>query len=224
MEDEEFQRAVEEVGNSRIKCEACNVLFRPDIRLTGPGYDEDLMTAYLDKAFSRITQLGAKVVVLGSGGARRVPPDFDMEEGRRQFLHAAGVVGDMAAKYGLTITLEPLNQKETNLLISVREGIELAKAVNHPNVQLLADFYHMRMEEEPMSVLESAGGLLQHTHIAKGHERTYPLSHEEDIYSEFFAALHKIGYDNRVSVEGRTDDIAKDGPAALSLLKELYSR
>jgi D-psicose/D-tagatose/L-ribulose 3-epimerase len=221
MEEEEFRRAVEEVGSSPIKCEVCNILFRPDIRLTGEGYNEDLMAAYLDKAFARIIQLGTKAVVLGSGGARRVPPDFDMAEGRRQFLRAAKVVGDIAAKYDLVITLEPLNQKETNLLLTVKEGIDMVKELNHPNVKLLADFYHMRMEEEPMSILESAGELLQHTHIAKGHERTYPLSRDEDIYDEFFTALHNAGYDSRISVEGRTEDIEKDAPVTLSLLKEL---
>lgn len=221
MDEEQFGQAVELVNDSPIKCEVCNVMFRPDVRLTGTGYDEEAIISYLDRAFNRIVQLGTEVVVLGSGGARRVPEDYDLEAGKKQFIHAARVVGDVAARYNLIITLEPLNRRETNIITTVKEGIEFAREIDHPNVKLLADFYHMRMEDEPMSILETAGDLIYHTHIAQGRERTYPLSREEDIYEEFFAALRNIGYDRRISIEGRTDDVSKDGPGALSLLRSL---
>lgn len=221
MDEEEFLKAVDTVNNSPIKCEVCNIMFRSEVRLTGSGYSEETIIAYLDNAFSKIVQLGTEIVVLGSGGARRVPPDFDLHEGKRQFFHAAKVVGEIAAKFNLIIALEPLNQRETNIITTVKEGVELVQELNHPNVKLLADFYHMRMEDEPMSIIETAGNLLYHTHIAQGHERTYPLSQEEDIYDEFFSALRNAGYDKRISIEGKTEDITKDGSAALSLLRSL---
>ena len=221
MEEDDFLKAVENVKNSPIKCEVCNILFRPGIHLTSSEYDEEEIKAYLDRAFSRIVQLGTHTVVFGSGGARRVPPEVDLARARKQFLRAAGVVGEMAAKYNLIIALEPLNKKETNLINTVREGIELVRELNHPNVKLLADFYHMRMENEPMSILEEAGDILFHLHIAKGVDRTYPRSSAEDIYGEFFKVLKKIGYNKGISVEGRTENIDEDGSAALKVLKEL---
>jgi sugar phosphate isomerase/epimerase len=197
-------------------------LFPSGIRLTGNDTDEEKIRSYLDMAFSRIVQLGTKTVVLGSGGARRIPDGFDPIEGRKQFLNTAGVTGDLAAKYSLTIVIEPLNQKETNLINSVKEGIAFVKELNHPNVKLLADFYHMRMEDEPMAVIEEAGTLLHHVHVAKGHTRTYPLSKEEDTYGQLFEALRNIKYDKGISIEGSTDNLAEDGPAALSLLQALH--
>lgn len=51
-----------------------------------------------------------------------------------------GTLGDVAAKYGITVVVEPLQTKETNLINTVAEGIEIVKKVDRPNVKCLADF------------------------------------------------------------------------------------
>jgi sugar phosphate isomerase/epimerase len=58
-------------------------------------------------------------------------------------------------------------------------------------------------------------------HIAAKAGRRYPVSEEGEQYREFFRELKKIGYNGRMSIEGKTDNIEEDAPKALSLLKKL---
>lgn len=221
MSEESFEAAVGLVDRSKIKCEAFNVLFPSYIKLVGKEYDEGVMVGYLKSAFQRIVRLGARIVVFGSGGARRVPEGIDMAEGRSRLIKVFHIVGDIASGFGLTIVVEPLNKGETNIINSVREGLDYVEEVDHPNVHLLADFYHMRLENEPMDSIRKAGPVLKHLHIANSKGRIYPRSVDEDEYRAFFRALKDIGYDGRISIEGSTQDLAVDGLVALSLLKTL---
>ncbi len=221
LQKEKFQQVVQLVDGCSIKCEAFNVLFPGDIRLTGPEMDGKRIKEYLESAFARVSRLGAGVIVLGSGGARKIPNGWDREKAWVQLKEVAGIVGDAASRYNLTIAMEPLNTKETNILNSVEEGFKFAQEVKHPNIKLLADFYHMRKENETMDILVEAGSVLAHLHIANSNGRVYPLKRTEDIYYDFFSALKEAGYKYRVSIEASTKDIEKDGPIALKLLREL---
>ncbi|HHY83758.1 MAG TPA: sugar phosphate isomerase/epimerase [Clostridiales bacterium] len=221
MSEDDFKAAVQLVNRSKIKCEACNGLFPPQIKLVGSGYSEGIMVDYLKKAFHRIVQLGAQTVVLGSGSSRMIP--IDIGDGRNQLLNVFRVVGDIASEFGLIIAIEPLNKAETNIINSVKEGLDFVTELSHPNVYLLADFYHMRVENESMKVIMEAGLTIKHLHIANSNGRIYPRSVDEDDYKEFFKALSVIGYNARLSIEGGTENMMADGPVALSVLKTLYN-
>ena len=43
-------------------------------------------------------------------------------------------------------------------------------------------------------------------------------------YGELFAALHTAGYNGRMSIEGKTENIEQDGAAALAYLKQLEAQ
>lgn len=221
LDSGEFSTAIHKIENSGIACEALNVLFPGNIRLTGQEVDVGKIKEYLDSAFNRVSQLGAKIVVFGSGGPRKIPEGWDKEKAWEQLKDVAKITGDIAGKYDITIAMEPLNKGETNILNSVSEGYRFVQEVDHPNVKLLADFYHMRKESENLSVLKSVASQLVHLHIAEGRDRTYPKDPSEDSYEEFFNILKQVGYDGRCSIEGRTSNIEEDGPIALNLLRKL---
>ena len=75
-------------------------------------------------------------------------------------------IAPAAAAHGITCCVEPLNQKETNILTTSGECFRLVEAVNHPNLQLLVDLYHFDLEGESLSALEGYRGHLGHCHIA----------------------------------------------------------
>ena len=62
--------------------------------------------------------------------------------------------------------------------------------------------------------------MLRHCHIARLDGRRWPRHNDGENYSAFFAALADIGYDGRLSVEGKTEDLESDAPAALALLRD----
>lgn len=222
MNKKEYEEVLTKVDESKIGCEVFNILFPGEIRLTGPNVNHESIREYLVKAFDRIAKLGAKAVVFGSGGARRIPEDLDPKDGWKDLVETARVVGEVASQYNIIIAMEPLNKSETNILNSVSEGISFVKEVDHTNIRLLADFYHMRVENESMDILkETNSDILVHTHIAKGDGRYFPICKDEDIYSEFFYGLKEIAYESRVSIEGRTDNFEEDAAKALEVLREL---
>ncbi len=221
LSDEEFevQKAMAEKGS--IECEAFNCFFPWDIKIVGPDVNEKSVLEHVKKVLERVAALNGKITVIGSGGARAVPEGWDKDKGIEQFASVLRMIGDEASKYGITAVVEPLHKKETNLVNTVLEGIELVNMVNHPNVKLLADFYHMRIESEGMESIIKAGALLRHIHIANSNGRVYPKDVPEDEYAAFFQALKAIGYDGRVSIEASTDDVDTDAPVALKVLQGL---
>jgi len=217
----EFSSIKEILEASAIKCEVMNCFFPPGIKVVGPDINESFIMEYIEKALERSAQLDTKILVLGSGGQRSLPVNWDKKTGFEQFMRLLEFIGRESAQYGITIVLEPLNSKETNLVKSIKEGFLMVRDLDNPNVKLLADFYHMRMEKESMKAIEGTQGLLKHIHLANSNGRIFPRDIEEDEYAGFFKALKAINYDERISIEASTNNIEEDATKALILLKKL---
>ena len=139
------------------------------------------------KAFDRAKVLGIKIIVLGSGGARKVPDGFSQDEAWKQLVEFAKRIAPEAKKRGIVVAVEPLQKGETNTINTAAEGLKWVKAVNHPNFQLMVDFYHLSLEKEDPAILVSAKRNIKHIHIANPAGRKFPLTADEFDYSKFFA-------------------------------------
>lgn len=222
MSEDEFMDLKIKVNISELKPYAFNVLFPGDIKLTGFNVDKQAINDYLVRAFDRAKDLRGKIVVFGSGGVRRYPENFSYEEAFEQLVKFLEAAGPLAKERGITIVIEPLRKAETNIINNVAEGLKLAKAVNHPNVRLLVDFYHMSCENEsPQIILEAGIEYIKHLHIANPEERVWPINPGEAAYAEFFSCLKEIKYDAGISIEGRTEDMLKDAPLSIKCLRKL---
>ncbi len=219
LSDAEFEEKLASVKAAGIETPAFNVLFPSTLQLHTASDDE--IAAYLHGALARVQQLGGRVVVFGSGKSRMRPDGVGYGEAFRRLVEVTRLIGEVAAQYGITIVIEPLNRTETNMINSLAEGAALAAAVNRPNVKLLADYFHVALDGEPVNDIVRLGGVW-HAHIASGHGRRYPLSEENEDYRGFFHAMKATGYQGLVSVEGRTDNMAADAPVTLALLRKLW--
>ncbi|GHU51868.1 tagatose 3-epimerase [Bacilli bacterium] len=217
--DEEFAAAVTRVNKNSLAAERVNVLFPGSIQLIGPAADQKKIDAYLEKALSRVKALGASLVVFGSGRCRAIPAALSFRQGYGELVRVTRRIGEIAAGFGLTIAIEPLNREETNCINSLREGAMLQAVVDSASVGLLADLYHMGREYEPMENILAVKEL-NHTHIALPKDRAYPLSITTEV-ENFFAALKQIGYTGTMSIEGKTDNMEQDAAAALKVLRNL---
>lgn len=203
MSEEEFVRAKVTVEKYNFYAEAFNGFFPADMRLTGPEVDFDEINAYVKQGMSRAAQLGGKVVVIGSGKSRKIPEGFERGIAWKQFAKVLALVGDVAAEYGITVVVEPLQAEETNLVNTVAEGIAVAKQANRTNVKSLADFYHVYKSGETLDAIANSNGCLGHLHLARANaDRAMP--YEEDIpkVEKWAAAVKKSGYSGRLSLEG----------------------
>jgi sugar phosphate isomerase/epimerase len=218
-EDEKvFQANLALLNDSKLPVEACNSFLPGNLKCVGPVPLHDEILKYSETAFKRARTAGVKTIVFGSGGARAIPEGFSREEARKQFIGLCSKMASIAAKYGIIISLEPLNSKECNFINSVAEGGEIVKEVNHQNFRLLADIYHMLMEKETPGNIRKYGHLLVHTHIAEKEGRNAPGVGKED-FTEYLKALKDVDYKGRLSIECRWQDMSLQAGDALQALK-----
>lgn len=210
------------VGVSPLKVEAFNVFLPGDLKVVGEAVDAARQERYLTAAFARVSSLGGQVVVFGSGGARQIPEGFSRETARRQveeFLHRCG---SAAAPHDVLLAIEPLNRRECNHINSVAEALEIAQAVGHPNIGVLADLYHIMEEGQSLDETRSAGRLLFHAHVAGAENRRAPGREDVPFLTPFFRALKDINYAGRVSVEGGWADLPTQASETRAALRQAW--
>jgi len=70
----------------------------------------------------------------------------------RQYAQIIGGLrkaGDIGRDYGVYVCLEPLNRVESPemTVLTATEGFQIVHVVNHPNVKLCFDMYHLQLSE-----------------------------------------------------------------------------
>ena len=219
LSDQAFSKLHQNIQD--IPVEACNNFFPARLRLTGPEVHQERILEYVKKATWRAAQLEVKIIVLGSAGAKNIPKNFPYEKAEEQFIILLHSLQDIVAPLGITIVLEPLNKTESNFINNIPEALTIMHQVNCSQIKVLADYYHMRMEDEDLGALSQTESDLRHVHIAAKNGRLFPKENDGEDYPTFFRALKDIGYQGRVSIEAYTEDIIADGAASATLLRAL---
>ena len=103
-------------------------------------------------------------------------------------------------RHGTVFLYEPLNRYETNLFNRVGDTAAWLRTLRTKNVRILADLFHMNIEEaDPAAAIADAGNLIGHVHFADSNRRAIGLGHTD--IARIHAALDKIGYDGFLSAE-----------------------
>lgn len=125
----------------------------------------------------------------------------------------------IAEKAGAHILLEPLNRYETHFLRRLEQAAAICDALPHPNLKLMADFFHMSIEEADVpAALRAAGKHIAHVHLADNN-RLLPGQGHTDFKSGF-AALREIGYTGYMALEcGIAGAPAVELPRAAAYIK-----
>ncbi|MFA6285886.1 MAG: sugar phosphate isomerase/epimerase family protein [Opitutaceae bacterium] len=202
---------------------AANCFLPGNLKVTGPSVDHDRLARYADTAFRRAAATGARFIVFGSGGARQIPDGWSHAEGFEQFVRALEICAPLAKKHGVTLVVEPLNRGECNLINTVVEGAVAVARVNHPNIRLLVDIFHMLRNDESPDDIVKVGPWIAHAHIAEKADRTAPGVAGDD-FRPWFAALKRAGYAGALSLECKFGpDPRKEGEASVAFLRALPS-
>jgi len=113
---------------------------------------------------------------------------------------ALNELGPYAARHNVTLIYEPLNRYETNVITTIADGVEFMKSLATDNVKLLADLFHMNIEETNLADAIRAGqGHIGHVHFVDSNRRPAGLGHMD--YAPIAKALKEIGYDKYASAE-----------------------
>ncbi|MCL2055847.1 MAG: sugar phosphate isomerase/epimerase [Oscillospiraceae bacterium] len=189
------------LGRHGIACKCANVLFPGTMKIVGAEADMAEIGGYLSSVMPKLASIGAEILVLGSGGSRRVPDGFPRDEAFCQFCAAAKLAAETAGEYGIKIALEHLSPKETNLLTTVGEAVSAVRKIDRTNCGLVFDYYHIGHSTDEIAQVYEGRNVLLHTHIALPGSRLYPMPGDEEAVRPFFDMLKKCGYNGTVSVE-----------------------
>ncbi len=217
--DAEFDNILKLHNSLPIKSRSFVSFFPGNMRAVGPELHHEAMLERADKSLERAKACGASNIVFGSGGSRRIPDGFDAQKAKEQFIELCKKMAPLAAKHGITISLEPLNKGETNFINSLADGAEIVQAVNQPYFKLLADIYHMMREDEPASEIVKYKKIIVHTHIAEKENRTAPGIAGDD-FRPYLKALQKAKYKGGLSLECRWQNIDEEAAIGIKALRE----
>src|SRR5690625_2062681 len=107
--DEKFTEILQKYQDSSLPVGACNVLLPEDLKVVGETVDKERVKRYMEKALFRVKQIGADIVVFGSGAARSFLEEFPRDKAEEQIVDFLHLAADYADPLDITIVIEPLN-------------------------------------------------------------------------------------------------------------------
>ncbi len=127
----------------------------------------------------------------------------------------------IAGQEGVRIAFEPLNRYETHFLKTLDDAVDIAQRVDHPKVKIMADFFHMHIEEtNTPEAIKRAGDWIAHVHLADN-TRLLPGTGDTD-FAAGFSALKEIGYGKYMALEcGVPGDPDVELPKCTQYLKSI---
>ncbi len=121
-------------------------------------------------------------------------------EALRHLGHALFKLDTHAADLGTVLLYEPLNRYETNLINTLGDAVTLLTGIGSEHVKILADLYHMNIEEANLAdAIRNAGPRIGHVHFADSNRRAAGLGHTN--FLPVISALVEIGYAGYLSAE-----------------------
>ncbi len=196
----------------------CNGLFPGDLALVGEHADMEKIAAYLRRLIPRLQRLGVKKQVFGSGGARRCPEGADAAAVDAQLLAVAKMAADLFEAAGIALGMEHLNHNETNTLNTFVETVDFARRTGSATLGVTLDFYHLGVENEPLTVLAPGADRIAHCHTAAP-DRKNVKPQDVAVLTAQIRALQAAGYNDTLSVEAVFADYMADGAAYLQVLR-----
>ncbi len=127
--------------------------------------------------------------------------EVSKEDALKLLADACGELGEYARQFNVPFIYEHLNRFETNLCNTVADNVTLLNTLGDDhNVVILADLFHMNIEEVDICQgLRDGQGLIGHIHFVDSNRRPIGGGHiDMDAVS---ATIKEIGYEGYLSAE-----------------------
>ena len=145
-------------------------------------------------------QLGSAVTIGSISGKLGSCQGQERRDRRAQALECLREVCHLAGRAGVAVLLEPLNRYESDYINTLADGMEVAAEIGAPNLKLLADTFHMSIEEADLAAsLRAAGPSIGHVHLADTNRQAPGHGHLD--VAGVLRALADTGYQGYLSFE-----------------------
>jgi sugar phosphate isomerase/epimerase len=145
-------------------------------------------------------ETGASTIIVAPSAVMKTAPLAPPADEWEWAIESIRDAGEYAASVGVDVALEPWNRYETYFLNRLEQAIELWKAVGLENGGVMADTFHMNIEEASIpDALRAAEGLLTHVHLADSNRAVAGRGHTD--FLPILRALLDIDYRGYLSFE-----------------------
>jgi hydroxypyruvate isomerase len=187
--------------------------------LTNPQ-DREQYLKRVESSLKSCNELGAPMMITCTGN---VQPTLTPEVQRQSMVDSLKAAGDLAAKASVTLVLEPLNSLVDHhgyFLDDPDEAADIVRKVNHPNVGLLYDVYHMQiMRGHVIETIKANIDVIEHFHSA-GVPGRHELDSGELDYPRIVQAIADMGYKGCFGLEYFP---AEESAASLKRMRKLLA-
>jgi len=122
------------------------------------------------------------------------------ETGIKNLRNSLKRCAEFAEEIRTRILIEPINRYESNLINTIEEAIKLKEELDSHHVEVMADTFHMNIEEKSIyDSIVKAGSRLQHMHFADSNRCAPGQGHLN--FKEIVRALKEINYGNFITAE-----------------------
>jgi sugar phosphate isomerase/epimerase len=133
------------------------------------------------------------------------PPSVINDDEKTLLIELLSRAAETAEQVGGIIVIEPLNRYETHIMHTLESAMKICELVGSPRVGILADFFHMNLEEADVrrSIIAAARRIF-HVQLADSNRLVPGLGHMD--FKPGFQALLQSGYDRFMALECRAPD------------------
>ena len=155
---------------------------------------------YLFKCIDYAQLMGAKLVIVVPAAVSKTAPSLSKKEDWKNSVKAVQEVAKYAEKKDILLAIEPINRYETYLVNSVQDALGYAREVNSSHVKIMADTFHMNIEERDIpEAIRIAGNNLINVHIADSNRCSVGRGHIN--FKALIKALKGINYKYALTLE-----------------------
>ena len=185
-----------------LNCRSLCGIFGDDRDLTADGEAGNKAVQYLKDSIDFAVSVGAGVlIVVPSPVGRTVKPEgIPFEKLEENAVCNIRKGADYAEKNGIKLAIECINRYETYFVNTLEQGMALVKKIDHPAVGIMADLFHMSIEERSISDgLYLVQDKLLHVHIADNTREAAGMGHTD--FKEVLRTLNRIAYKGSLTME-----------------------
>jgi len=155
---------------------------------------------YLFKCIDYAQLMGAKLVIIVPAAVSKLTPSLSKKEDWKNSVKAVQEVAKYAEKKDILLAIEPINRYETYLVNSIQDALCYACEVNSSHVKIMADTFHMNIEERDIQeAIRIAGNNLINVHIADSNRCSVGRGHIN--FKALIKALKEINYQYALTLE-----------------------
>lgn len=208
LDETEFGETQNRLTNSSLTCDVLDNPIPLDQCVADDSFDLNYYEKFMQTGADRAAQLGVKYYIFGNGKTRSLPVDGDVEKAKAKNLALLRMMADIVAERGITILLEPLAPRVSNVVLSIPEALSYIDLIGKPNLGTFLDYRWFLAQNHLFTDIEKYGGYIKHVHIdspmTEFPRRVIPRVGDGHDYSMLFKALKNINYDGIISIEANT--------------------